>query len=147
MTPPQRPARVADIADLARAMPYVTQYPGSDHPVFQVGGKSFLIFRNPRPDAVDEVTGERYDDVVVIWVPDESDKQAMVQDPGSPWFSTPHFDGHSSVLVRTSRIGELSYAELAEVVEDAWLSRVSRRRRDEWLAAHRQPGDEESPSP
>lgn len=147
MTPPQRPARVADIADLARAMPYVTQYPGSDHPVFQVGGKSFLIFRNPRPDAVDEVTGERYDDVVVIWVPDESDKQAMVQDPGSPWFSTPHFDGHSSVLVRTSRIGELSYAELAEVVEDAWLSRASRRRRDEWLAAHRQPGDEESPSP
>jgi hypothetical protein len=138
---------VADIADLARAMPYVTQYPGSDHPVFQVGGKSFLIFRNPRPDAVDEVTGERYDDVVVIWVPDESDKQAMVQDPGSPWFSTPHFDGHSSVLVRTSRIGELSYAELAEVVEDAWLSRASRRRRDEWLAAHRQPGDEESPSP
>ena len=147
MTPPQRPARVADIADLARAMPYVTQYPGSDHPVFQVGGKSFLIFRNPRPDAVDEVTGERYDDVVVIWVPDESDKQAMVQDPGSPWFSTPHFDGHSSVLVRTSRIGELSYAELAEVVKDAWLSRASRRRRDEWLAAHRQPGDEESPSP
>ena len=79
-----------------------------ENPIYQVGGKSFVFFRNPRPDAVDPVTGERYPDVIVFWVPSESDKQALVQDPGSPFFTTPHFDGHPSVLVRGSRIGELT---------------------------------------
>ena len=104
-------------------------------PVYQVGGKSFIFFRTPRPDAVDPGTGERYPDVIVFWVGSEADKQAMVQDQGSPFFTTPHFDGHLSVLLRASRVGELSLAELTEVVQDAWLSRASRRRAADWLAA------------
>ena len=132
-----RPARVADIHQLALAMPYVTVYPGTeDRPVYQVGGKSFVFFRSPRPDAVDPETGRRYDDVVVLWVPDQGEKLALVQDESSPFFTTPHFDGHSSVLLRTSRVGELSHDELAEVVQDAWLSRASARRRDAWLREH-----------
>jgi hypothetical protein len=115
-------------------MPYVTIYPRTEHkPVYQVGGKSFVFFRNPRPDAFDPDTGQRYDDVVVFWVPNEGDKLAMVQDDSSPFFSTPHFDGHLSVLLRASRVHEISYDELAEVVQDAWLSRASPRRRDAWL--------------
>ena len=118
-------------------MPHVTVWPGSaDRPVYQVGGKSFVFFRNPRPDAFDPDTGERYDDVIVIWVESEDDKQALVQDPRSPCFTTPHFDGHPSVLVRASRLGELTYAELAELVQDAWLSRASKRRATAWLAEH-----------
>ena len=123
-----------DVHDLASAMPHVTREAGSqDNPVYQVGGKSFIYFRTPRPDAVDPRTGERYTDVIIFWVPDESDKQAMVQDETTPYFTTPHFDGHPSVLVRASRIGELSYDELAEVIQDAWLARASARRRSEWL--------------
>lgn len=126
-----------DVHDLASAMPHVTREAGSkENPVYQVGGKSFIYFRTPRPDAVDPRTGERYTDVVIFWVPDESDKQAMVQDENTPYFTTPHFDGHPSVLVRASRIGELTYDELAEVIEDGWLSRASNRRRTEWLEAH-----------
>jgi hypothetical protein len=117
-------------------MPYVTREGSADNPVYQVGGKSFVYFRNPRPDAVDPDTGERYSDVIIFWVADESDKQAMVQDDSTPFFTTPHFNGHLSVLVRGSRIGELSYEELAEVVQDAWLSRASNRRRTEWLKNH-----------
>jgi hypothetical protein len=133
----RRAARVEDVHQLASAMPYVTKEGGSeDNPVYQVGGKSFVYFRTPRPDAVDPATGERYTDVIIFWVPDESDKQAMVQDDSRPYFTTPHFDGHPSVLLRGSRIGELSYDELAEVVQDAWLSRASPRRRAEWLKAH-----------
>ncbi len=115
-------------------MPHVTVYPGTkDRPVYQVGGKSFVFFRNPRPDAFDPETGERYDDVIVFWVPGEGDKLALVQDDSSPFFTTPHFDGHLSVLVRASRLSEISYGELAEVVEDAWLSRASAARRRRWL--------------
>ena len=129
-----RPARVADVHELALGMPHVTEVTGrAQNPVYQVGGKSFVFFRTPRPDAVDPGTGERYPDVIVFWVGSEGDKQALVQDPTSPFFTTPHFDGHPSVLLRGSRVGELSRAELAEVVQDAWLSRASRRRVEAWL--------------
>jgi hypothetical protein len=138
VTRDSRPARVEDVHALASAMPHVTVYPGTrDNPVYQVGGKSFVFFRNPRPDAVDPETGERYPDVIVLWVASEADKQALVLDEESPFFTTPHFDGHPSVLVRASRLGELTREELAEVVQDAWLSRASRRRREAWLADHR----------
>ena len=131
------PARVADVHELAVAMPHVTVVRGrSGNPVYQVGGKSFVFFRTPRPDAADPETGERYTDVIVFWVPSESDKLALTQDPALPFFTTPHFDGHCSVLVRASRIGELTRRELAEVVQDAWLTQTSPRRRAAWLAAH-----------
>ena len=131
-----RPARVEDVHELASALPHVTLTAGpGGNPVYQVGGRSFVFFRRPRPDAVDPSTGERYRDVIVFWVSSDADKQALVQDGSSPFFTTPHFDGHSSVLLRGSRIGELSRAELAEVVQDAWLSRASARRGIEWLDA------------
>ncbi len=118
------------------AMPHVTVERGTTgNPVYQVGRKSFVFFRNPRPDAVDPETGERYDDVIVFWVESEAEKEALVQDPSSPFFTTPHFDGHPSVLVRAGRIGELSRQELAEVVQDAWLSQASPRRAAKWLAS------------
>jgi hypothetical protein len=133
-----QPARVQDVHDLASGMPFVTVYRGTkDNPVYQVGGKSFVFFRNPRPDAVDPNTGERYRDVIVFWVASEADKQALVQDEGSPFFTTTHFDGHPSVLLRASRVGELARSELAEVVQEAWLSRASSRRAAIWLREHR----------
>ncbi|WP_024803310.1 MmcQ/YjbR family DNA-binding protein [Nocardia sp. BMG51109] len=132
-----RRARVDDVHELAGAMPHVTvEYGPQGNAIYQVGRKSFVFFRTPRPDAFDPGTGERYADVIVFWVPSESDKLALVQDPDSPFFSTPHFDGHLSVLLRGSRIGELGLDELTEVVQDAWLSRASAARAKRWLAEH-----------
>jgi hypothetical protein len=126
---------VEDVHELARGLPHVTVVHGArGNPVYQVGGKSFVFFRTPRPDAVDAATGERIPDVIVFWVESEADKQALVQDETTPFFTTPHFDGHSSVLVRASRLGELTRQELAELVEDAWLAQASPRRRAAWLA-------------
>jgi hypothetical protein len=122
------------VHELAMRMPHVTVLHGSlGNPVYQVGSKSFVFFRTPRPDATDPRTGERYDDVIVFWVPSESGKQALVQDETSPFFTTPHFDGHPSVLLRSSRIGELTLQELTEVVQEAWLCQASARRAAAWL--------------
>jgi hypothetical protein len=129
-----RPATVADVHELAQAMPHVTCLYGSrGKPVYQVGGKSFIFFRNPRPDAKDPVTGERYDDVIVLWVESEADKRALVGDPGSPFFTTDHFNGHDSVLIRARDLDAVTYGELTEIVQDAWLSRASARRAADWL--------------
>jgi hypothetical protein len=132
--PVRRRARVEDVHETALGLPAVTVTRASGgKPVYQVGGKSFVFFRNPRPDAIDAVTGQRYDDVIVIWVASEGEKQALVQDPKLPFFTTPHFDGHPSVLVRASQLREIDRNELAEVIEDAWLARASATRARQWL--------------
>jgi hypothetical protein len=129
-----RPARVEDVHELAQAMPHVTVVRGSrSNDVYQVGGKSFVFFRTPRSDAVDSA-GQKLPDVIVFWVESEADKQSLVQDPSTPFFTTPHFDGHNSVLVQASRLGEITLQELTEVVQDAWLAQASARRRSVWLA-------------
>ena len=139
-----RPARVEDVHEIAESMPHVTIVYGKtgENPVYQVGGKSFVFFRTPRPDAFDPETGERYPDVIVFWVESEADKLALVQDESTPFFTTKHFDGHPSVLLRAGRLRELSRAELAEVIQDAWLSRASARRAAAWLAGSGQGRDE-----
>ncbi|SEM03309.1 hypothetical protein SAMN05414137_11731 [Streptacidiphilus jiangxiensis] len=122
-------------------MPHVTLVEGerAGNAIYQVGGRSFVFFRTPRPDALDE-HGERLPDVIVIWVPDEEDKLALVQDPCTPFFTTPHFDGHPSVLVRASRLGEISRRLLRELIEDAWMSQTSATRRRAWEAAQGRTG-------
>jgi hypothetical protein len=136
MARPRR-ATVADLRELAGSMPGVTVEPGpKGNDVYQVSRRSFVFFRNPRPDAVDPETGERYADVAVLWVADEGEKQVLVSDESTPFFTTPHFDGHPSVLLRTSRIGELTRDELAEVVYDAWLARASKTAARRWLTEH-----------
>ncbi|OBK98655.1 hypothetical protein A5645_02715 [Mycobacterium asiaticum] len=132
-----RPAKVNDVHRLAAAMPHVKKLEGpKGNAIYQVGGKSFVFFRTPQPDAVDPATGQRYPDVIMLWVESESDKLALVQDPNSPFFSTSHFDGHPSVLVRAARLAEISVTELSELIQDAWLSRASKRRAAMWLADH-----------
>jgi hypothetical protein len=129
-----RRALAGDVHGLALAMPYVTVVHGPHgNPVYQVGGKSFIFFRTPRPDAADPVTGERYPDVIVFWVPTEADKQSLIDDPSSPFFTTPHFKGHLSVLLRARDLPDLT---VAEAIQDAWLSRASPRRAADWLRSH-----------
>jgi hypothetical protein len=138
-----RPARVEDVHEAAAAMPHVTVEigPKAGNKIYQVGGKSFVFFRTPRPDAVDPETGEKYDDVIVLWVAHQGDKEALVQDPSTPYFTTPHFNGHPSVLVRASRLGEVTRDEIVELVQEAWLAQASKTRRRRWLEEQGLSGD------
>jgi hypothetical protein len=124
-----RPAAAADVHRVAAAMPHVTRADGPrGNPIYQVGGKSFVFFRTPRPDAP-------FPDVIVIWVESEADKLALVQDPNSPFFTTDHFNGHRSVLVRSGELHRVGVEELTELIQDAWLSQASKRRGEQWLAS------------
>jgi len=83
------PAQVEDVHQMALGMPHVTLDRGpSGNPVYQVGGKSFAFFRTPRADAHDPANGERFSDVIVLWVASESEKHALVQDATTPFFTT-----------------------------------------------------------
>lgn len=127
-----RRAQVQDVHDLAAALPEVTC---ADGRVYQVKGKSFVFFRTPRPDALDPETGERLADVIVFWVESPQEKEAMVSDDSTPYFTTAHFEGHPSVLLHGSRLAEINRDELAEVVTAAWLARAPKRLAVRFLAA------------
>lgn len=119
---------------MASVLPGAVREAGSgDNPIYAVRGKTFIFFRNPRPDAVDPETGERYTDVIMFHVESEADKQALVEDETSPFFTTPHFNGYRAVLIRASRLDELDRVELAEIFAGAWLARAPKRLAAEWL--------------
>ena len=118
-------------------MPHVKRLEGpKGNSIYQVGGKSFVFFRTPQPDATDPDTGERYADVIMLWVESESDKLALIQDPDSPFFTTGHFDGHPSVLVRASQLAEISVDRIDRAdsgrVAVAGVEKAGRT----WLADH-----------
>ncbi|KXP00673.1 MmcQ/YjbR family DNA-binding protein [Tsukamurella pseudospumae] len=128
-----RAARIADVAAIALALPRVVEIAGwGGRPAWQVSKKVFCGNRSPRPDAVDE-NGARLEGVILIRTPDESDKLALVQADG-PFFTTPHFDGYNAVLIRASRLGEISRDELREVIEDAWSACAPTTVVRAWLA-------------
>ena len=129
-----RKARPSDIGELALALPETAEaIVWGDRPAYTVKGKSFVIYRDARPDALD-ADGERLTDVVVFSCSSPEEKEGVLAS-GPPWFTTPHFDGYSSILVRLSDIGQVTREELAEVVEDAWLARAPKRLAKEWLAS------------
>ncbi len=134
-------ASVADLDRIALRMPDAVREPElGDHPSYSVHGKAFAFFRDPRKDAVDE-RGQRLTDVICLRCSGAGDKEALVTEPGSPFFTTPHFEGYNAVLVRASRIHELTVRELAEVVADAWLAMAPRRLAAHWLSDAGQPPD------
>ena len=134
--PRSRRARPSDIGELALALPETAEaIVWGDRPAYQVRGKSFVIYRDARPDALD-ADGERLTDVVVFSCSSPEEKEGLLAS-GPPWFTTPHFDGYSSILVRLSELRTVTVAELAEVVEDAWLARAPKRLAKEWLSLRR----------
>ena len=93
---------------------------------YTVRGKAFVFFRGPRKDAHDPETGEPYTDVIAFHCTAE-DKEALVGDPASPWFTTPHWNGYNAVLLLERDLAQVSVDELREVITDAWLARAPKR--------------------
>jgi hypothetical protein len=128
----KRKARPEDVDDICGALPE-TELGTSwgDVPTWKVPrgdkGKGFLLYRPPHRNATDPVTGEMYDDLLVIITPTEVEKTALVEDPSTPFFTIPHFNGYNAVLVQQSRLGELDRDELAEIITDAWATKAPKR--------------------
>ena len=125
-----RKARVTDVEQIALGLPEVTREPADatlpDRPAYRVRGKTFAFFRGPRKDAFDPATGEPYDDVLAFSCTAE-DKEALVSDPDSPFFTTPHWNGYNAVLLLERDLGKITVDELREVITDAWLAKAPKR--------------------
>jgi hypothetical protein len=110
----------------------------SDHgrPEYRVDGKMFCFHRGPRADAIDPLTGNRLEDVLMFRVADEGMKEMWLADKRAIFFTTDHFNGYAAILLRIGDLGAVPRDELHELVSDAWLTRASKKNARAWLDAH-----------
>ena len=123
----------ADIAHFCETLPEVVRGGDDARPSWSVHGKAFVFFREPRPDAVDG-DGTRLTDVICLRTQGADDKAVLIEDETNPFFTTPHFNGYSAVLVRESRLAELDRDLLQEVITEGWLSRAPKKVAKAYLA-------------
>jgi len=127
-----RPATPDDVDAICGSLPETELgISWGDRPTWKVPrgvkGKGFLLYRMPHKTAVDPDSGEMYDDLLVIITPSAAEKQALVDDPATPFFTIDHFRNVDAVLVQQSRLGELDVDELREIIVDAWAKRAPKR--------------------
>lgn len=126
-----RPATPDDVEEICLSLPETELgVTWGDVPSYVVRQRpkprGFVLYRKPHSTAIDPVSGEPYDDLLVVRTRDAADKAALVEG-GGPWFTIPHFERSNAVLVQQSRLGEVAVDELREVITDAWLSVAPRR--------------------
>jgi hypothetical protein len=131
---------MADLDELALSQPHTRKDVSDDgRPSYLVHGKLFCCHRSRRRDAIDPQTGERLDDVLMFRVADLGTKELLLADDRGVFFTTPHFDGYSAVLMRIPDLARLDRDELHDMVVEAWLTRAQKRVARAWLQEHTVP--------
>jgi hypothetical protein len=99
-----------DLRRIALSLPRTTEQPSYGTPGFRVADKLFARIRE--------------EGIAVVWCADLTEKDALIAADPRKFFTIPHYDGHTSVLVRLESVDS---DELTELLTDAWRCRASRR--------------------
>jgi hypothetical protein len=123
-----------DVAEIALGLPEVTEEPVFGNRSWKVRKKLFAWERPLRAKEVEQLgdaAPPEDEEILGVRVPDEEAKRALLESEPEIYFTTPHFDGHPSVLVRLERIPA---KDLEEAIVEAWLSRAPKRVAAAYLA-------------
>ncbi len=115
-----------DVRRIALSLPETIEKPWFGSPGFRVKDKGFLRIRSEAEGAL------------VVFVADLGEKEALLAVDDRKFFTTPHYDGYPTVLVR---LEEVDGEELAELITESWLNKAPVRVRQAYLAAHPEVGD------
>lgn len=97
-----------DVRTAALSLPETNEKSSYGMPGFRVRTKGFArLHEEP--------------DVLMLWCADVGEKEALIASEPEKFFTTPHYDGYSSVLVRMDLIDE---PELLDLLTAAWRSRA-----------------------
>ena len=122
-----------DVRRIALALPQTTEGVswGSLH--WKVKDKGF-VWERPLRRSDFAALGDKAPNgpTLGVHVDHEGIKQALIADNPEVFFTTPHFDGHPSILVRLDAI---AVNDLEELIVDAWLARAPKRLAQEYLAS------------
>lgn len=109
-----------DVKRIALSLPEVSQKPGEFS--FVVDGKLFAwVYPERIAPKKPRVPNK---DVIAVMVAGEGEKQIMLAAAPDKFFTTSHYDGHRSVLVRLPAI---EADELEDLLTDAWRCRAPAR--------------------
>lgn len=106
-----------DVRRLALALPHVAEV-DCDGFDFQVAGKGIIWSYPERQPGRGRVLRT---DIAVLFVGDESEKQALLLGEPDLFFAAPGYDYWPLVLLRLEQVG---VARLEELITDAWRMRV-----------------------
>jgi hypothetical protein len=122
-------ASFEDVRRIAASLPGSEERVSRERLQWRVGGKLFVWERPLRAKEVDEL-GDGAPDGPILGARVEHliAKEAILADDPEVFFTTSHFEGHPSVLVRLERI---SAGDLEEIVTEAWFARATPKLREQ----------------
>jgi hypothetical protein len=100
-----------DVRRVALSLPATTERSSYGTPGFRVKDRLFARIREEG-------------DLLVVWTADLGEKEALIQSEPEKFTTTPHYDGHPTVLVRMGAVDE---EELLEALTESWRLRAPKR--------------------
>jgi hypothetical protein len=96
---------------IALSLPETTERPSYGTPGWRVKDVLFARLRDEN-------------EVLLVWCGDTMEKEDLIASEPDKFFTTPHYDGHPSVLVRLATVDE---QELKGLLSDSWRLRAPQR--------------------
>ena len=125
-------ATLDDVARVAAALPEVTEGERYGNRTWLVSGKAFAW---DRPFSRADI--RRFGDqtppdgpILAVRVEDLGEKEAVLAANPDAFFTIPHFDGYSAVLVQLDKVSQRA---LREAITDGWLACAPTKLSDQYL--------------
>ena len=124
-------ASLQEVRKIALALPGAAEQQSWGHAMWTVNGKGFVWERPLRkPDLAALGSRAPKGDILGVRTADLEMKDVFLASDPNVFFTIPHFEGYSAVLVRLNKI---SARKLHDVIVEAWLCRAPRRAVEAYL--------------